>query len=145
VDGDYTGEYEPVSVTLNTEEPELTIDSPKSRDKLNRDVVTVEGNVEADDLDVVEVNGEKADVEDGDFAKRIMLDEGENEIEVGAEDKAGNRTSETVTVEVKTTAPEIDGLTPNEDVNVETGESVKIEFDSEPGLDAVFIVHMKHV
>lgn len=141
-DGEYAGESESVTVTLNTEEPEITIDTPKNNDKLNRETVTVEGSVQADELDFVEVNGKKAEVNDGDFTKRIMLDEGENVIEVVAEDKVGNRTSETVTVDVKTAAPELDDLTPSEDVYVETGESVAIEFESEPGLDAVFSVHM---
>ena len=143
IDGAKTGESDPVTVTLDTEAPEVTIDNPVDGDKSNRETVTVEGNVQDDHLDYVEVNGQKADVnDDGDFSKRILLDNGENVIEVVAADLAGNTTTETVTLDVKYDAPEIDNLTPTEDQHVDTGESVMIEFDSEPGARATFVVHM---
>ncbi|MFD2628969.1 S8 family serine peptidase [Oceanobacillus kapialis] len=142
LDGTEIGESEPVVVTLDTEAPELTIDSPEDGDKTNRETVTVEGTVNDANLDFVEVNGQEAAVEDGSYSKRILLDNGENEIEVVAHDLAGNTTSETVTIDVKYDAPEIENLTPTEDVTLQAGESVKIEFDSEPGLDATFAIHM---
>lgn len=136
------GESESVTVTLDTEAPELTIDSPEEGDKTTRETVTVEGTVEDANLDYVEVNGQEATVEDGSFSKRILLDEGENTIEVAAADLAGNSTTESLTIAADFTAPEIANLTPAEDVNLETGQSVKIEFESEPGLKASFMVHM---
>ncbi|MFD1173866.1 S8 family serine peptidase [Oceanobacillus picturae] len=142
LDGTEIGESEPVVVTLDTEAPELTIDSPEDGDKSNRETVTVEGTVSDANLDFVEVNGQSAAVEDGTYSKRILLDNGENEIEVIAHDLAGNTTSETVTIDVKYDAPEIENLTPTEDKTLKAGESVKIEFDSEPGLDATFAIHM---
>lgn len=142
LDGNTVGESEAVTVTLDTETPELTIDNPKNEDKINRETVTVEGTVADEHLDFVEVNGQKASVTDGSYSKRLLLDNGKNEIEVVAQDEAGNSTSQSVTVQVKYDAPEIDGLTPTEDVWIEAGESVKVEFDSEPGLKATFFIHM---
>src|SRR5699024_1640958 len=84
VDGAYSGESEPVTITLANQAPELTIDTPNNDEKLRSDVVTVEGKVEADHLDYVEVNGSKAEVNvnGNSYSKRIILDEGENTIEV---------------------------------------------------------------
>src|SRR5699024_2399805 len=143
LDGATTGESDPVVVTLDTEATELTIDNPVDGDKSNRETVTVEGTVQDDHLDYVEVNGQKADVnDDGQYSKRILLDNGENVIEVVAADEADNTTTETVTLDVKYNAPEIDNLTPEEDLYLNTGKSVQIEFDSEPGSRATFVVHM---
>ncbi|MBP2076442.1 S8 family peptidase [Oceanobacillus polygoni] len=136
------GESETVTVTLDTEAPELTIDTPADGDKVNRESVTVEGTVADENLDFVEVNGQEAAIEDGSYSKRILLDEGENTIEVVAGDLAGNSTTESVTIAVDFTAPEIENLTPTEDVHINAGESVKFEFDSEPGLKATYFIHM---
>src|SRR5699024_9949744 len=128
VDDAYSGESEPVTVTLSDQAPELTIDSPKNNEKLQSDVVTVEGTVESNHLEYVEVNGTKAEINGTNYSKRIMLDEGENTIEVVARDQAGNETIEQITVLVKTSLSIIEHLTPQEDVFIETGESVAIEF-----------------
>lgn len=142
MDGTEIGESEAVTVTLDTEAPEITIDSPQDGDKTNRETVTVEGTVADANLDVVEVNGQKAAVTDGSYSKRILLDNGANEIEVVANDLAGNTSTESVTIQVKYNAPEIENLTPTEDVTIEAGESVKVEFDSESGLRPTFFIHM---
>lgn len=142
LDGEEVMESEPVAVTLDTEAPELTIDNPKDGDKTNRETVTVEGTVADANLDFVEVNGQRAEVTDGSYAKRILLDEGANEVEVVAADLAGNTTVESVTLHADYTAPEIENLTPEEDVYLNAGESVKFEFDSEPGLKATYYIHM---
>ncbi|WP_121641429.1 S8 family peptidase [Virgibacillus sp. Bac330] len=142
LDGNPTGESEPVNITLDTEKPELTIDSPKNEEKLNRETVTVEGSVSDNNLDAVKVNGKKAKVQDGKYSKRILLDNGENEIKVVAQDAAGNKTKEKITVDVNFTAPEVENLTPKEDTTLAAGESIKIEFDSEPGLNPTYAIHM---
>ena len=143
LDGAQTGESEPVSVTLDTASPEITIDSPQDGDKTNRETVTVEGTVEDANLDTVEVNGRETNVaDDGSYSQRILLDNGENKIEVSAADLAGNTAAESVMIDVDFVAPTIDNLLPTEDKNLEAGESVRIEFDSEPGQDATFFIHM---
>ncbi|ASN07332.1 peptidase S8 [Virgibacillus necropolis] len=142
LNGAQTGESAPVTVTLDTQAPELTIDSPQDGDKTNRETVTVEGAVSDANLDFVEVNGQQASVTDGSYSKRILLENGENEIQVVAQDLAGNSETQSVTIEVKYNAPEIENLTPTEDKSLQAGESVRIEFDSEPGLEATFFIHM---
>src|SRR5690606_12287650 len=136
------GESEPVTVILDREKPVLTIDRPKEGEKTNRETVTVEGRREDANLDCVKVNGQETKVEHGKYAHRVMLENGENEIKVVASDKAGTKTAKTVKIFAKYTAPKIEHLIPDEDMMLETGQSVKITFDSEPGLKATFAIHM---
>ncbi|RKQ29613.1 peptidase S8 [Oceanobacillus halophilus] len=133
---------EPVTVTLDTEAPELTIDNPVDGDKTNRETVSVEGTIADENLENVEVNGAEASVTDGSYSKRIILEEGENEIEVVATDAAGNQAAETITIEADYTAPVIENVTPTEDQEVKAGETVVIEFDSEADLTATFSMLM---
>ncbi|HEY4602222.1 MAG TPA: S8 family serine peptidase [Cerasibacillus sp.] len=141
--GGKTGESETVTVTLDTVNPELSIDSPRNNDKTNRETVTVEGSVADENLDSVTVNGQKTKINDnGTFAKRILLDNGANEIEVVAVDLAGNTTTKTVTLYAQYDAPEIINLTPSEDKYLESGDSIKIEFESAPDLNATFAVYL---
>ncbi|EPD53126.1 hypothetical protein HMPREF1210_00857 [Paenisporosarcina sp. HGH0030] len=142
LDGKVTGESAPVSVILDTVKPNLTIDSPKNGDKTNRETVTVEGSVADANLDWVKVNGQIAAVVNGKYSKRILLDTGANEITVVARDKANNSMSKTVTVHAKYVSPDITNLKPDQDLNLKTGKTVKIEFDSEPGLKSTFVIHM---
>ncbi|MEN2768331.1 S8 family serine peptidase [Ornithinibacillus xuwenensis] len=143
VNGEEAGVSEAVTVNLDTNAPELTIDNPADGDETNRETVTVEGTVDDENLDFVKVNGQAATVdEDGNYSKRILLDEGENTIEVVAQDLAGNTSTESVTITADYTLPEITNLTPTEDHYLEAGESVKIEFDSEADLRATYVIHM---
>ncbi|WP_246521437.1 S8 family peptidase [Ornithinibacillus massiliensis] len=142
VNGEQATASEVVTVTLDTIAPELNVLNVEDGQKTNRETLTVQGMVHDDNLSTVTVNGQAASVEDGEFSKRIMLDEGENTIEVVATDEAGNTTTQTFTVYAKFTAPEITNLTPTEDQHLHVGQSVQIEFDSEPGLKASFVVQM---
>ncbi|KQL37290.1 S8 family peptidase [Psychrobacillus sp. FJAT-21963] len=142
LDGRTTGESEPVTVILDTIKPEMTITSPKNGDKTNRESVTVEGTVTDANLDFVKVNGQTAQVVNGKYSKRILLENGANEITVIAQDKAKNKTSKKVTVTAQYDAPVIENLKPAQDLQLTTGKSVKIEFDSEPGLKTTFVIHM---
>ncbi|MCG7345721.1 S8 family serine peptidase [Sporosarcina sp. ACRSL] len=143
LDGRVTGTSDPVTVVLDTMKPELTITNPKNGDRTNRETVTVEGTVADANLESVTVNGQKAAVsENGTYSKRILLDDGVNEITVIATDAAGNVESKTISITAKYTAPEISNLTPKQDVHLVTGKSIKFEFDSEPGLTATYVIHM---
>lgn len=130
----------PVTITLDQDKPELAITSPKDGSKTNRETVTVTGTIADDHLKSVTVNGQAATVTDGKYSKRILLDEGINQITVVAKDKAGNSMKKSVSVDAKYTAPTVSNLLPNQDKDLESGDSVKIEFDSEPGLDATFSI-----
>lgn len=142
VNGEQAIESEKVTVVLDREAPELDIKSPEDGAYTNHETATVEGTVSDDYLDTVTVNGQETAVKDGAFSQRILLDEGENVIEIVATDKAGNVTTETITIFSKYTIPEVLNLTPAEDTELETGQSVLIEFESEAELDAHFVVHM---
>ncbi|TMU86636.1 DUF1416 domain-containing protein [Bacillus sp. BHET2] len=137
-----TGPSDTVTVTLDQAKPEIAITSPEDDMKTNREAVTVKGTVTDENLAWVKVNGEKASVSEGEFSHRILLNEGENVISVVAKDKAGNKKKQSVTVFAKFGDIAIDNLLPAEDKELKKGESVKIEFDSEPGLDATFVIQM---
>ncbi|MEH7113937.1 S8 family serine peptidase [Neobacillus niacini] len=132
----------PVAVVFDQQAPELSITSPSDASKMNKETVTVTGTVVDDYLNSVTVNGTSARVEDGIYSARIILDEGTNTIKVTANDLAGNTTEKTVQVNVDYTAPVIANVKPAEDKTLKKGESVKIEFTSEPGLTTSFAIHM---
>lgn len=142
LDGRVTGQSEPATVVLDTLKPVLTIDSPIDGEKTNRETVTVQGTIADENLDFVHVNGQAAAVSNGKYSKRILLDEGVNEILVEASDKAGNSETKKVTVTADYNAPEITNLKPENDLYLATGRSVKIEFDSSSGLKPSFVIHM---
>ncbi|GGB64681.1 S8 family peptidase [Fictibacillus barbaricus] len=138
-----TDESAPVTITLDQSKPRVSITSPEDGLKTNRESVTVTGTVNETNLDWIKVNGQKAKVdEEGNYSHRMLLNEGENVIKVVALDKAGNRHAKTVKVYAKFEAPVIENLKPDADKELKSGESVKIEFESEPGLDAIFVIHM---
>ncbi|TYS69108.1 S8 family serine peptidase [Sutcliffiella horikoshii] len=137
-----TEESAPVTVVLDKAKPELAITSPEDGSKTNRETVTVTGTVADENLDFVKVNGKKASVEDGTYSLRVMLENGENNIRVVAQDLAGNRKRQDVTVYANYDAPEITNLKPEEDKHLSAGESVKIEFNSAEGLRATFSIRM---
>lgn len=142
-DAGTTDPSDSVTVTLDQDKPDLTVEGPKDRMKTNKMAVEVKGTATDENLDWVKVNGQKADLnDDGTYSKRILLDNGENEVKVVARDKANNRTRETRMVFAKFDAPEITNLKPSEDKYLNAGESVIIEMDSEPGLKATFAIRM---
>ncbi|MCM3456518.1 S8 family serine peptidase [Heyndrickxia oleronia] len=142
VESGSTEESAPVKVVLDKTKPTLSIDSPKNNEKTNKETVTVEGTVEDANLDWAKVNGQAATVKDGKYSKRIMLENGENEIKVVAQDKAGNKVTQKITVTAQYDGPVIENLLPTENKDLKPGSSVKIEFDSKPGLKATFAIHM---
>jgi bacillopeptidase F len=132
----------PAVVVYDPNAPELAITSPANSGKINKETVTVTGTVVDDHLNSVTVNGTTAKVENGTYSARVLLNEGTNTITVTAEDRAGNSTEQTVQVDVDYTAPVIADVKPAEDKTLKKGESVKVEFTSEPGLTTSFAIHM---
>src|SRR5699024_5668577 len=143
VDGEEVSESETVTVILDTEAPDLTITSPKDGEQINRETATIEGIAEDEHLDIITVNGQETTLSDnGTFSERVLLTEGENIFEITATDLVGNKTTETLPIVADYTVPEISNLIPDTDMEIETGQSVKIAFESEPGLRTSFVVHM---
>ncbi|KXZ14861.1 peptidase S8 [Bacillus nakamurai] len=132
----------PVTVILDQDKPDLTIDNPKNGDKTNKETVTVKGKAADDYLKWVKVNGQKAEVKDGSYQARILLENGSNEIKVTAADEAGNKTTKKTVIDANFTAPVISGLVPGEDKILKAGESVKIAFSSGKKLDAAFVIRL---
>src|SRR5699024_9118359 len=142
VEETYAGESETITVILDNQNRDLTIETPKHGEKINRETIIVEGTVHDKQFDAVEEHGQKAEINGNSNSQRVLLENGENEIEVVTKDKVGNVTNETVTVDVNYHSPNIKNLSPSEDVFINSGESVKIEFDSELGQRAVFMIQM---
>ncbi|TMW72542.1 peptidase S8 [Alteribacter natronophilus] len=138
-----TGESAPVTVILDQEGPELVVTSPSDGDLVNTETVRVQGQATDENLRRVNVNGQRADIdEDGSFNHRLLLDEGENLIRVVAIDHAGNRTVERMTIHANFGDYEITNVTPEEDMNLNAGETVLVSFNAEEGLDATFVIRM---
>lgn len=137
-----TDESEAVVVVLDQTAPELAITSPEDGFKTNKEAITVTGTVHDENIDTVTVNGESATITDGSFTKRILVENGENKIEAVATDKAGNSTNHQITVFAKFGEITIADLKPTEDVHLQSGESVKIEFTSDPGLNATYAIRL---
>src|SRR5699024_4493145 len=99
VDGEEANESDLFTITLDTLAPILTIESPEDNDRTNRETATIEGMVEDEHLDTVSVNGQETAVSDNEaFSQRVLLDEGENIIEITATDLVGNETTEMLTI-----------------------------------------------
>ncbi|NPC92482.1 S8 family serine peptidase [Bacillus sp. WMMC1349] len=132
----------PVRIVLDQTKPKLTITSPHHGAKFNKEAVTVRGTVSDKHLKSVKVNGKKATVKNGKYSVRILLDHGKNDIGVTAADAAGNQTTKKVMLDVNFKTPQIKHLKPTKNKRLKTGETVKIEFESDPHLDAVFVIRM---
>ncbi|MEC1678694.1 S8 family serine peptidase [Bacillus mojavensis] len=141
-DSGTTDASSPVTVTLDQDKPELTLDNPKDGEKINKEALTVKGTVSDDNLKEVKVNGKKATVTDGSYSGRILLENGSNEVKVTASDLAGNKTTKKAVVDVNFDKPVINGLIPGEDKILKAGESVKIAFSSTKGADATFVIRL---
>lgn len=73
----------------------------------------------------------KAEVNNGSYQARTLLENGSNEIKVTASDEAGNKTTKKTVIDVNYNAPVISGLVPGADKELKAGESVKIAFQAE--------------
>lgn len=132
-----------VKVTVDKVKPVLTVTSPVNKSKTNKETVTVTGTVVDKYIDYVKVNNKKAAIdENGNWSVRIMLDEGTNQLNVVAADKAGNKVTNNISIDAKFGIQQITNLKPDKEATLKAGESVKIEFNCEPGLKkAVFMLH----
>lgn len=80
-----------VKVILDTEPPSLEISEPQESETIKDKKIKIVGKTEAGSD--VEINGAKTIVQsDGSFASAISLNEGQNDISIKAQDKAGNST-----------------------------------------------------
>jgi bacillopeptidase F len=129
-----------IKLRVDKAAPVLEITSPQNYANINDQVITVTGTAKDDYLEYVNVNGTKADIDsNGNWTAKLISKEGENVIKVVARDRAGNETVKSVTVNVKYSITGITNLKPDQDLKLNFGDVVKVEFDSESGLKkAVF-------
>ncbi|PUB08206.1 S8 family serine peptidase [Paenisporosarcina sp. OV554] len=131
----WTPYSEEKKVIVDLTAPVLEITSPQNNANINNQVITITGTAKDDYLDYVEVNGTKTDIDsNGNWTAKIISKDGENVINVVARDKAGNETVKSVTVNVKYSIKGITNLKPDQDLKLNSGDVVKVEFDSELGL-----------
>ncbi|UMY53577.1 MULTISPECIES: S8 family serine peptidase [Paenibacillus] len=141
--GKITDRSEPVVVTLDQTKPGLILTSPDEGARTNAGVVSVTGTVYDEFLTDLTINGEPAEFgSDGTFNKRLLINEGENQITVTAKDLAENETTVTRSVYVDTALPKLENISPAEDVRITPGQSVRVSFDSASGLEASFHVEL---
>lgn len=130
-------------VTVRTQPPTLTITEPvETNSFVSNTLVSVKGTVPPDVI--VTVNGREATVDQqGIFALDIVLDEGENRLEIVARDEVGNETRSERLVTLRSQGPTInltsvpDGLTvrdPSLRVSgqVEPGSTLQVNGDTVP-------------
>jgi len=136
-------ETEPTSLITVVKDkvlPTLTVTEPEDNARINVEVVHVIGNV-TDDIGMREllVNNMPVEIdEEGNFHKRILVNEGENVITVRAIDLAGNETVITRTVYVGLEAPEITNIEPSTDVTLRAGGVLNVSFNAPSGGQGYF-------
>jgi len=120
--------------------PVITISSPNEGDVFNDSVITVSGTVTDDvEVSIVKVNNEVVTLTGSNFSKELTLTEGNNQIEVYAEDLSGNNVTKTVNViytHIDTTKPSINIAYPSYNSTVATS-SIEIKgsvTDSDSGV-----------
>ena len=131
-----------VTVIKDKDAPMLVVNEPLDNTKVNVDVIHVIGNV-IDNVGLarLQINEKEVEVdEEGNFHHRILLNEGENIVEIKAADFAENETIIERKVIVKPDAAEITNMMPNEDIELYQGDTLTVSFMSEEGGQAYFRV-----
>ncbi len=102
-------------VMLITEAPEIIINSPQDGAWINNQFLSVSGQTTPNSM--VSINGESTSTNDnGLFEYELLLDEGENNLQIEVIDELGNKTSLDRKVYLKTQAPVLS-------LNVKEGET----------------------
>lgn len=124
---------ENITIVSDTVPPKVSINSPASEKVVDRgtDTISVEGYV-TDDVDdyanlYVEINGENHNLESGGyFDQQVNLESGTNEIEVVAEDRAGNTGRDSVTVIRDDEDPSIEITQPEKESVTTTNDTIRM-------------------
>jgi len=136
-------ETEPSDVVIVRKDkvsPVLVVDEPADNSRINKDVIDVTGNA-SDDIHLQRVLINDVEVEtdeNGNFSKKIILDNGENVITVKAVDIAGNETVVQRVVAVNVDTPVISNIEPSNDVELRAGDTFEISFTAPEGGQGYF-------
>jgi hypothetical protein len=123
-----------VKVLKDKTSPILEITKPLDGDKINAEVLHVEGKAVDEHFDKLLINNKETEVnEDGNFHGRLIVVEGENIITVEAIDLAGNRTIKTRKITVKLEGEPLENIEPAGDITLKTGGVLTVSFNAETG------------
>lgn len=122
--------------------PELAVVTPTDEERVNVELVHVTGTTSDKYFDRLMVDGVVTEVkEDGTFAAKVIVVEGENVILVEAIDKAGNITTESLKVYVDLgDEVAITDMLPAEDIVVSAGDKVEVAFSAPSGGRATYMI-----
>ena len=99
--GNESQESKVYTIIYDNKPPKITIDSPKDGESFygsKQRQIVIQGKVE--DADTLKINDRIVIIEnDGSFTYAVTLQEGDNNFEIVASDKAGNTTTERLTVQ----------------------------------------------
>ena len=135
MDGVETEPSKAVTVIKDKEAPVLEVIEPEDNKKMKEEVVHVRGSV-VDNVGIEKllINDEEIEVdEDGNFHKRLLVDQGENLIVIRAVDLAGNERVVERRVIVNLEEPVITNIQPSEDVELKAGDELTVSFEAPTG------------
>ena len=131
-----------IQITLDTTAPTVAIASPADGATLANPALTITGTVSdagsgIDSATGMTCNGIAATITGGTFTCNVTLAEGSNTIAIVATDKAGNRATPSLTVQLDTRAPQVVVSAPVANVCVSTTSLQVIGQATDPHLGAV--------
>lgn len=135
MDGVETEPSKAVTVIKDKEAPVLEVIEPEDNKKMKEEVVHVRGSV-VDNVGIEKllINDVEIEVdEDGNFHKRLLVDQGENLIVIRAVDLAGNERVVERRVIVNLEEPVITNIQPSEDVELKAGDELTVSFEAPTG------------
>ena len=142
VDQVETEPSELITIIKDQQAPELTIASPDDQARLNVELIRLQGVVSDRYFDRLLLNGQPVEVAaDGTFNEKVILNPGENSLQVAAYDKAGNLTEQTRTVFVDLGEDVgLSDMLPAKDISLKAGDTLEVAFSAAPGGQASYMI-----
>lgn len=124
----------PITVIRDKVQPVLTVTKPINGEKINTEIVYVSGNVQDENFNTLLINGVEVQTDEyGNFTERLLVDSGENLIEIRAIDKAGNESIEEILVYANFSIPDLINIEPSEDILLNPGDILEVRFEAPTG------------
>jgi len=119
-----------VSITRDTVAPRIVIDAPKDNTHTASGSITVTGSVSDSSAVTASMNGEATALDNGGFTKTVGLVQGTNVISVTAEDAAGNRSENSISVVMESGEFSVVTTQPSQgEGDVSTLPEIKVSFN----------------
>ncbi|HHV47159.1 MAG TPA: hypothetical protein GXX53_09760, partial [Tissierellia bacterium] len=124
----------PITVIRDKVQPVLTVTKPINGEKINTEIVYVSGNVQDENFNTLLINGVEVQTDEyGNFTERLLVDSGENLIEIRAIDKAGNESIEEILAYANFSIPDLINIEPSEDILLNPGDILEVRFEAPTG------------